>query len=754
MPKSTNAQTNITAGEISPRALGHFDLAKYANAVKILENFLIYQLGGALFRPGTRFVTEVKNSSVKTRVIQFAFSIDQTYRLELGDNYMRFCTNQGQLIDAGIPVEIATPWSAAEIFDVHVSQNADTMYMTHPNHHPRKLTRTSAVTFSLVEVPFVRGPFMDDNITATTIDASADVGAGITLTASVAIFDVGHIGSLWRVKDAVVKITGFTSTTILDGDVQAEPDGTAGDINAGGAPQTDWAEGEFSTLRGFPATNTFHEQRLYYAKTATHPQDFWGSVIAAYDNFLADPTDDTAAVHFQIVSEQVNAIRWLSSDARAMQNGTSGGTFSAASGPGSSPITAGNISVTKDTNYGVANIQPKRIASALYYLQRNSFQLRELIFSFEVDTYVSEDMTLLADHVIRDGGGARDMSYQQSPNDRIWVVRNDGQMAVLTRNAGQEVVGWSRIIAGRDAVGAGKFESVAVNQTENGDDEVWVTVRRVIDGQVKRYIEFFTPEYFDDPWDPVRVDASLTYDNPVDATDATQTSPVVVSAPGHGLANGDLVRLSNFEGMTELNGNVYKVAGVVGDDFNLTDEADDPIDGTGFSDYVSGGEVRKMVDSLTGLDHLEGETVTVQVDGGLPAGAQTYVVLAGMITLENKAAVVHVGLPYVGNMQLLKLSDGSLTIGQTKNRRIYLSTLRVFRSLGIKIGMNEEGLNQVYFNLVNNAPGKPPDLFTGDVEKHFETFWSKEGEILIRQDVPIPLFILMIALRSEVEEKD
>jgi hypothetical protein len=749
--KTTYVQTNFTAGEVSPRALGRFDLAKYTNAVKTLENFLIYQLGGALYRPGTRFVAEVKDQTARTRLIPFQFSTTQNYIVEIGDAYMRFYTLQGQLISGGFPVEIVTPYALSEIFDLHISQNADTMYITHPLHKPAKLQRTSATTFTLTDVSFVRGPFLDTNITATTITPSSATGA-TTLTASVAIFNAIHVGSLWRVKTGVVLITGFTSTTIVNGTVQAEPDGVAGNLGGVGAT-ADWAEGAFSDFRGWPSTNTFHEQRLYYANTADDPQDFWGSTIEAYDNFKADASDDEAAVHFQIVSDQVNAIRWLSSGSGKLEIGTSGGTFTATSGTQGFPITATNINVERNTTYGAAKLQPKRISSYLYYLQRNLFYLRELNYDFLHDTQISEDMTLLADHILRDGEGVVDMDYQQSPNDRMWVVRDDGTMAVLTRNAGQEVIGWSRVISGSTSQGAGTFESVAVIPQDLGDDEIWVVVRRLVDGVEKRYVEFFTEEQFNNYWEPVRLDSSLTYDSPLVITGATQADPVVITSVAHGLSNGNEVRIDLVEGMTELNGNFYKVANVAADTFEITDNSNNDIDGTLFEEYITGGEARELVTVLSGLDHLEGEEVTVQTDGAIPSATQTYPVVGGSITLAISAATIHVGLPYVGLIQMLKQSDGSLTTGQTKNRRIYLSTIRLFKSLGFEVGIDEDNLLEVPIGFVNGALGHAPDLVSGDIEKIPTAYWTKEGEFVIKQDRPVPLFILAVVLRSELEEK-
>jgi len=798
MAKSTYAQTNFSWGELSPRAYGRFDMAQFYNGSKLMENFLGYQLGGAMFRPGTIYLAETKNSLKKSILIPFQFSTTQNYIIETGDLYMRFFSNRAQVIkqDADVSAwvtgtlyavgnyvkessviyycvvghtagtfatdlaagkwiimsiyELPTPYDQADIVTLHYAQNADTMYIVHPSYAPRKLQRTNANTFTLAEVSFVRGPFLDKNITTTTITASADVGVAITLTASVAIFNVNHIGSLWRVKSGVVKITAFTSSTVVTGTVQAEPDGTTGNLATTGAGVTDWAEGAFSKHRGYPSTCAFHEDRLYYASTPYEPQTLYGSVIGAYDDFEIG-TDDDNSVIFNIATEQVNAIRWLSSSAKSMQIGTSGGTFSASSGSTDKPITATNITVHRDSTYGSANIMPKRISSYLYYVQRNLFQMRELSYNVYVDTQIASDMNILADHVLRDGAGVISIDHQQSPNDRLWCVRSDGQIAILTRNAEQQVISWCRFIGGTDAKGPGLFESVAIIPQENNDDEVYAIVNRNINGTQKRYIEYFTQENFDNDWDAVRSDSSLTYDIPKVVSGATKTNPVVISSTSHGFSAGDQIKIDNIVGMTELNGNFYLVKNITTHTFEITDLDGNNVNGLLFSTYKSSGQARKMITTVSGLSHLEGETVSIQVDGGVPSGQQTFVVSSGSITLKQKAAVVHVGLPYTGTIQMLKLSDGS-QVGQTKSRRIYLSTLRIYRSLGVLIGMDESHLNRIYFHAPNDPVAESVPLFTGDSEKHFDTWWSREAEILIRQDQPLPLMILAVVLRSDVQE--
>jgi len=124
-------------------------IQKYYNAAATIENFIIRPYGGVHRRPGTYYVGEVKTSSKKTRLIPFEYSTTQAYIIELGDQYMRFYMDNGQITESGSAVEIATPYLEAELFDVQYAQSADTLYLAHPNHAPRKLVRNSHTDWDL-----------------------------------------------------------------------------------------------------------------------------------------------------------------------------------------------------------------------------------------------------------------------------------------------------------------------------------------------------------------------------------------------------------------------------------------------------------------------------------------------------------------------------------------------------------------------------------------------------------------------------
>lgn len=806
MPRETHPQTNFTGGEWSPKADARIDIDKYNNSAYLIENFWINQVGGAFFRPGTAYSNTVKTTSDgKVFLLNFQYNTQQNYVIEVGNMYFRYYANNGLVISApSTPVETVTPYAIADAFSLRTAQSLDTQYIvsTLGTYQPYKHVRSSSTKFALNIVSLIGGPYQDTNITATTITASADTGSGITLTATIpawatstqyvqgafvtnsgstyrcilpnisdpssfandlalgywvvdAFFKVGHVGSLFGVGGTgqplgTVVITAFNSATQVTGYVQNTATGAAGNLNTSGAAVVNWAFGAFSNIIGWPTSCVFYEQRLYYGMGDT----FFGSTIGAFDDFSAGTELDTDAVDYQLLSDLANNIGWMGGTNVGLKMGTSDGSFIVSSGTQDLPISASNISAQKNTIYGSANLYPARIGGAIYYATLDLMQIRELQYYIDITADRSVDMTLLADHILFDGGGAVQIDHQQYPNDRVWVVRADGQIPILIRNIEQEVQGWCRTVMAASSGIQGVVESLTIIPTSTGTNQIWVSVLRYINNVATRCIEYFTPENFINAWDPVRMDCSLTYNVPITITGITVGSgpnfQITVTAPAHGLSNTNQIKIDNVVGMTQLNGNFYKIANVTTDTFTLTDLtlAANITSGSGFNIYLSGGQVRKMITTVTGLDYLDGEQVCVSCDGGLPGKQQLYTVSGGSITLLQPAAVINVGLAYTGTIQLQKFSGTA----QGKMTRIYLSTMRVVDSLGLQIGTDLNNLGKYEFQPVNSSLGHPPALVTQDLEIKWQATWSKQAQVYIVQNTPLPLFICGGIFRTESED--
>ena len=158
MAKVWPIQTNFTAGQLSPRLHGRVDVNKYNNGLKTQKNAYSLPHGGVVRRGGFKYVAGVKTNAKKVRLVRFEFSITQAYIIEFGDQYIRFYKDNGQIQSGGSAVEVATPFLEAELFDLYFAQSADTLYIAHPSHAPRKLTRTSDISWTLATLTFTSAP--------------------------------------------------------------------------------------------------------------------------------------------------------------------------------------------------------------------------------------------------------------------------------------------------------------------------------------------------------------------------------------------------------------------------------------------------------------------------------------------------------------------------------------------------------------------------------------------------------------------
>ena len=223
MAKVNFAFSNFTAGELSPRLGGRTDLSKYYNGCNVMENFLVHPHGGASRRPGTRYVADCKSHTAKSRLINFQFNVEQAYVLEFFNLGFRIYKDGGQVV-SGSPaaaVQVTTTYTTAQLAALKFAQSADVMYIVHPDHVVRKISRTSHTAWTITDVTFARGPFLDANTTTTTMTADARSGSSITITASAVTgvnsgngFTAGvDIGRLVKLHHGYAKISAVTDTT-------------------------------------------------------------------------------------------------------------------------------------------------------------------------------------------------------------------------------------------------------------------------------------------------------------------------------------------------------------------------------------------------------------------------------------------------------------------------------------------------------------------------------------------------------------
>lgn len=307
--------------------------------------------------------------------------------------------------------------------------------------------------------------------------------------------------------------------------------------------------------------------------------------------------------------------------------------------------------------------------------------------------------------------------------------------------------------------------TLAAHGLSNGDqvdisDIVWVSDFDSVDNETQ-------PDQLNDRRYLIADKASSSFALCVDhnakpITGTTKASPVVVTAVGHGFANGDVVGIFGVVGMTELNGITYTVANKNDDDFELTG-----VNGTGFTAYTSGGTINHVEDGssfnayleggnarltatiFTGAEHLEGETVVALADGNV---IKDVTISAGSFTLSRAASRVHMGKQIISDIQLLDIETERGTI-QGALTKIPSVVIRFKKSRGLLYGPDIDNLVDIKQREFE-ALSTPTDLLTGDARVILPPIWKSNGRIFFRQRDPLPLTILGVIPDIFVEDEE
>ncbi len=259
----------------------------------------------------------------------------------------------------------------------------------------------------------------------------------------------------------------------------------------------------------YPQRVTFYEDRLVLAATPNEPNTAWFSKTGDHANFTIGVAADDA---MKIVARtgQVNAIQWMVED-KLLQFGTTAATRTLG-GVGDTALEPDNIAQRRHTTDGSSSIQPIQTGAVTVFAGDKNRRLREFIYSFENDRFLAPDLTMLSEHILKPQ--LKEMAYAQDPFPIIWCALNNGELAGCTYDSDFKIAGWHRHRLGGDAgQGWGEVESIDVIPGTD-HDELWMVVKRTINGGTKRYIEYLTQPFDDElltKEDAVQVDSALVY---------------------------------------------------------------------------------------------------------------------------------------------------------------------------------------------------------------------------------------------------
>lgn len=787
MPKVNLTITNVVGGELAPLIYGRIELDIFKKGLAKCENFIVQPQGGARFRPGTIYVNHTRLNK-KAVLIPFQFSSIQAYLIEATDQHFRFYKDGAIILETAKTITAITQASPGVITSTsHGFSNGDEVYinsiagMTRLNNRFFLVANSTTNTFTL-----------------TDVNANA-----INTTALSAYISGGTASRIYEI-----------STPYLEADLEriqyTQNADTMYIVNQGYEPRkltrsahTNWTlatfvrtADPFTAGTKYPQAVAFNDSgRLVYGGTLDNPETFWGSQAPTtgspqYDVFTTGTTN-TDAVIFTLapIHGKVDAINWITNTAKFMIAGTFGSLRRVYGSAEDQPIDANDITAKSVEAFGVYPVLPVSSGSSLFYIQRDGKFIRSMEFDITSDSYLTTDRTLVASHL--NVSGFKYMNQQQGLPNLMWVTRNDGKVIGLTFQDRENISGWHR-----HYIGGAHVDDNSVTQSfarilwtgvmlrSANYDQQWFVVERKINGGTWRSIEYFAdlPDYprqidfytgkdneladtmrfynavFEKNKDSCHLDMSIAFDGSdlgfnaiVTATPSgiTTGSSITITASG-AIFDSTMIGRQIWKSY-DINGNGGGRAEITAytDSTHVTAKVISAFDNT---NAITAGFWYLTSDSISGLDHLEGETIQIVTDGAVHPDVT---VVNGSIGLDYQASKVIAGYKYRGTIQTLNLdTSGQSGSAEAKPRNLISTEIRFLDTLGAQIGTNIYQLEKLDFRSSSNITDRPPPLYSGNYRQTYSDSWEQEQkEFIILQESPLPCNVLSMDLELNVTDE-
>jgi len=394
MYKTTFTNTSFARGEISPHLLARGDFAEFRNSAMRLKNFRVMSTGGIVRRPGTVFVAKLDGPG---RLVSFNHSPGNEFILVFGNARISIYNLAGRLVDT-----LASPFMEEHFPRICSAQKGDELYLTHPDVPPR------IIAFS-------------------------------------------PVGGKWSIRAWVFKNIPrdyFGNDPDDKNEIPKPPPpsggGNGGGDNGGGGGgpivigRSFSAEPAFSSVRGWPTSCTFHQDRLVIGGSKSLPNRIWFSKTGDYLNFDLGEGLDDEAIEFNMLSDRMNDISTVFAG-KHLQVFTSDSEWIVAG----QPLTPTSVALREQTKVGSSIkrlIKPSLVEGSTIFVSKNGREIREFFYGETEGGYRSDDLIILSGHLMSDP-----VEQDYDIAERIlYVVQGDGSIAALSLNRTMGISAWYR----------------------------------------------------------------------------------------------------------------------------------------------------------------------------------------------------------------------------------------------------------------------------------------------------------------------
>lgn len=750
MPRARPITTSFNGGELSPLLDGRVDQDKYFTGCKTLQNFIPTVQGPGRRRGGTRHVGVVKDSTKRAWLADFVFSLGQSYVLEFGHLYIRFWTNRGQLLSGGSPYEIVTPFIEADLqtadgtFALRTLQSGDVMWIVHAEgkYPPYRLSRLGATNWTLIQDDIPDGPFRDVNTDNTvTMIAGATTGV-VAVTASAPVFKPGHVGSLlmlfsmnpgtvfpWNPSGSYVVgqqarnggniYESRTNYTWAANSTQRYvPTHTEGDANDGIITwrylHSGYGHGRITAVAPDGLSCTLALITALPAEVVSSDTRRW-----AFSEFSAEYGWPTGVAFFKerlTYSRGRQVFHSVTGDFRSFKSRDAGQVTAE---------TAMSLTLASDKLDGIRWLTQSKallIGSARAELALGE-QTTQSVYS--ATNVQNTPQTEYGARLIRPLRVGESVLFVERAGHRVRDMKYDFS---IDRYKAEDVTVLSEhIFDGSEIAGDVEQEQRDIidwTYQQQRDNLVWCVLS---DGTLasmvfnrERGVIGWTPHYIGGT--DVKVEAVQSIPSPDGRTDDTW---FIVSRTVNG------ARLRSVEYMT---------------DYRLVKK------GIPEAVHVDGSVTYRGAPAtvITGLGHMEGQTVQACVDG---SNHPPKVVTGGQITLDRAGSLVHVGYQFISRMQSMRLEvQGGGGTSQTARKGISEVYLRLQSTVGGRVGPNFERMDAIKTLDPAKPVGSPPIVTNGDYQIQFPNGFDTDGYVCYEQAMPLPATLVAIILRVQIND--
>lgn len=585
--------------------------------------------------------------------------------------------------------------------------------------------------------PFVPGSILA--ITVTSAGSSYDVD---TTTVSIST----STGSGFSGYCVFNQSAQLTRIVILSGgqDYAASDTVTFGSVGSGtGAAATiaELSTDDYGSL--YPGISTVFQQRRVYTGIEATPLTLHGSKVGAAreDNFdYSEVLNAGDAYTITLDDEASLAIRAAIPRRKSLLLFHARGVHRLYN-ENNPAVTALEHDIEKQTDVGIGDVRPLAVNDDMLYFTHGNHTLYSMEYTLTTNSFDATDRTILASHLFSENNQAVAMAWAEMPDKVLWVVREDGALLSMTYAKEQNIVAWARHYT------KGYFRDVTVVR-EGSLESVYVTVEREVNGTTVYYLEKLqtrqpvTVEFYNG------LDSSLVLfgtqgSAPIRIAESGATAAITTSGVFatvfSGLAVDDIIRAGD---------GVYKVTNISSPTVTVDILHEITKLFTGETPWVPAADWfwNTPATAISGLDHLEGETVGVYADGNF-VGEKT--VSSGGFTLDTAASYVIAGLRYTGTATTLPLYT-TRTVSNGLRKQLMELLIRINESRGLKISVSATPIE------LKTAPMTMFDIYppaeTGLKEIRVPSGTARDLQITFTQEYPLPANILGYVARVALED--